>query len=343
MKILRYIALAIGCLIWIVGLSPTILPWLWKEQVVEDGYQYGDLYKLSTLSEFRDPRHQCTGYAPPVRPQSAKKVHLYIIGDSFTEKGRVGQSDFPVDEYTWVKWSDFLHIKLDTTQVNILLMESVERHFRQKFASSTITVLVPDSATFIQNGASSKFMHQLDEAFKGSHTADRLDGFLFQNDFALRIKEWKSDFNHRFFDRTASGVTLVNNDRDVVYYMDTDTPEVTSSFTPVRQTELDSMITNLNASRDFADSLGFDHVILSIIPNKVSVLSPEYGAYNNLIERVYNHPKLGVPYIDVLGDFRRMGRASYLKGDSHWTCEGQTIWLNKINALINQLVAGPAS
>lgn len=343
MKILRYIVLAACCLIWVVGLSPTILPWLWKEQIVEDGYQYGDLYKLSTLSEFRDPRQQCTGYVPPARPQSAKKVHLYIIGDSFTEKGRVGLSDFPVDEYTWVKWSDFLHIKLDTTQHNILLMESVERHFRQKFASSAITVLVPDSATFVQNGASSKFMHQLDEAFKGSHTADRLDGFLFQNDFALRIKEWKSDFNHRFFDRTASGVTLVNNDRDVVYYMDTDTPEVTSSFTPVRETELDSMITNLNASRDFADSLGFDHVILSIIPNKVSVLSPVYGVYNNLIERVYNHPKLDIPYIDVLGDFRRMGRSSYMKGDSHWTCEGQTIWLNKINALLNQLIAGPAS
>ncbi|PSL28471.1 hypothetical protein [Dyadobacter jiangsuensis] len=343
MKILRYIALAIGCLIWIVGLSPTILPWLWKEQVVEDGYQYGDLYKLSTLSAFRDPRHQCAGYVPPARPQSAKKVHLYIIGDSFTEKGRVGQNDFPVDEYTWVKWSDFLHIKLDTTQHNILLMESVERHFRQKFASSALHVLVPDSATFIQNGASTKLMHQLDEAFKGSHTADRLDGFLFQNDFTLRIKEWKSDFNQRFFDRTASGVTLVNNDRDIVYYMDTDTPEVTSSFTPVRETELDSMITNLHASRDFADSLGFDNVILSIIPNKTSVLSPDYGVYNNLIERVYNHPKLDIPYIDVLGDFRRMGRSSYMKGDSHWTCEGQTIWLNKINTLLNQLVAGPAS
>ena len=343
MKILRYIALATGCLIWIVGLSPTILPWLWKEQVVEDGYQYGDLYKLSTLSDFRDPRHQCTGYVPPVRPQSAKKVHLYIIGDSFTEEGRVAKQDFPVDEYTYVKWSNFLHIKLDTTQHNILLMESVERHFRQKFTSSAITVLVPDSATFVQNGASTKFMHQLDEAFKGSHTADRLDGFLFQNDFALRIKEWKSDFNQRFFNRTASGVTLVNNDRDIVYYMDTDTPEVTSSFTPVRQTELDSMIANLNASRDFADSLGFDNVIFTIIPNKTSVLSPDYGVYNNLIERVYNHPKLGVPYIDVLPDFRRMGRSSYMKGDSHWTCDGQTLWLNKINALINQLVAGSAS
>ncbi|MCF0073107.1 hypothetical protein LZD49_21690 [Dyadobacter sp. CY261] len=342
MKILRYIVLAIGCAVWIVGLSPSILPWLWKEQMVEDGYQYGDLYKLSTLSAFRDPRKQCTGYVPPARPQSARKVHLYIIGDSFTEAGRVGKNDFAVDSYTYVKWSNFLHIKLDTTEHNILLLESVERHFRQKFGSE-ISVLVPDSATFIVDGGSTKFMHQLDEAFKGSHTADRLDGFLFQNDLALRVKEWKSDFNLHFFNRTGSGVTLVNNDRDIVYYMDTDTPEITSAFTPTRVTEIDSMITNLNASRDFADSLGFDDVVLSIIPNKTSVLSPDYGSYNNLISKIYSHPKLGVPYIDVLPDFRRMGRSSYMKGDSHWTCEGQTLWLNKINALINQLVAGPAS
>jgi hypothetical protein len=135
----------------------------------------------------------------------------------------------------------------------------------------------------------------------------------------------------------------VNDDRDIVYYMDTDTPNITSAFTPVRATEVDSMITNLNASRDFADSLGFNNVILSIIPNKVSVLSPDYGQYNHVIEKIYNHPGLGIPYIDVLADFRRMGRSAYLKGDSHWTCEGQTLWLNKINALINRLVAEPAS
>lgn len=342
MKTLRYAVLVIAVAIWIVGLSPSILPWLWKKQIVEDGYQYGDLYKLSTLSEFREPRKQCEGYTPPSRPQSAKRVHLYIIGDSFTEKGRVTQKDFSADKYTYVHWADFLHIKLDTTEHNILLIETVERHFRQKLASE-MSVLVPDTATFVATVGPGKFVHRLDEAFSGSHTASRLDGFLFQNDLALCVKEWKSDFNHHIFGRVGSGVTLVNDERDVVYYMDTDTPEVTSAFTPVRRTELDSMITNLNASRNFVDSLGFDHVILSIIPNKVSVLNPDYGTYNNLISKIYSHPRLNMPYIDVLADFRKMGRAAYLKGDSHWTCEGQALWLNKVNALINQLVAGPAS
>lgn len=342
MKILRYIVLFVACGIWIVGLTPPILPALWKEGLVEDGYQYGDLYRLSTLSEFRDPRKQCTDYTPPARTPSTRKVHLYIIGDSFTETARVGSQNFAVDNYTYVNWAEFAHIKLDTTENNILLIESVERHFRQHLATK-IQVLVPDTATFVQKFTSGKFVHRLDDAFRGSFTADRLDGFLFQNDFALRIKEWKSDFNHRLFQRVNPSVTLVNDDRDIVYYLDTDTPEVTSSFTPVRPTELDSIMTNLEASRAFADSLGFNHVVLSIIPNKVSVISPEYGPYNRLIEKVYRHPKMTIPYIDVLDDFRHMGRSSYMKGDSHWTCEGQALWLNKINALLNKLVAQPTS
>lgn len=342
MKILKYLVLFLACGTWLVGLIPPILPALWKEGLVEDGYQYGDLYRLSTLSEFRDPRKQCTDYIPPARTPSTRKVHLYIIGDSFMETGRVRKEDFAVDNFTYVKWADFLHIKLDTTETNVLLLESVERHFRQQLATR-LRVLVPDTATFVAKFSTGKFVHRLDDAFKGSFTADRLDGFLFQNDLALRVKEWKSDLNHRFFDRVNPSVTLVNDDKDIVYYMDTDTPEITSAFTPVRPTELDSLVDNLNASRAFADSLGFNHVVLSIIPNKTSVLSPDYGAYNRLIEKVYQHPKMTMPYIDVLPDFRRMGKNSYMKGDSHWTCEGQTLWLNKFNALLIKLVAEPAS
>jgi hypothetical protein len=339
MKALRYIVLFVACATWIVGLVPTILPWLWSVNVVEDGYQYGDLYRLSTLSKFREPRQQCTSYNTPVKAKSAKKVHLYIVGDSFSEEGRVGKKDFAVDEYTRVHWSRFLHLKLDTTKTNILLIETVERHFRQVMASK-IGVIVPDTATFEVEIKPTKLVHKLDDAFNGAHTADRLDGFLFQNDLALTVKEWKADFTHHFFDRTNSGVTLVNNDQDIVYYLDTDTPSVTSAFTPVRKTELDSLMTNLEANRAFADSLGFDHVVLSIIPNKTSIIAPHYGVYNHLIEKVYQHPKLNIPYVDVLAEFRKMGRSAYLKGDSHWTCEGQAVWLNKTNALINQLVTG---
>jgi hypothetical protein len=337
MKFLKYLFLVLGCLIWAISVSPPLFRLVGSWHLIHDGYQYGDLFRLSTLSEFRDPRIQCEDYTPPAHIRTGKKVHLYVIGDSFTEKQRVGKKDFPVDNYTYVHWSDFLHIKTDTSEINILLLESVERHLRQKMVSR-VNVLIPDTATFVTTVESPKIMQQLDDALKANFTADRLDGLLFQNDVFLTLKSWKADFNQKIFHRVNTSVTMVNNDQDMVYYLDTDTPHVTSAFSEIRNTEIDTIVMNLNQSREFADSLGFEHVILSIIPNKVSVLSPDYGNYNRLIERVYGHPKLQIPYVDVLGDYRKMGRHSYQKGDSHWTCDGQYLWLNKVNALINHLV-----
>lgn len=338
MKFLKYTVLILGCIIWACGLNPTLLGLVGKYKLITDGYQYGDLYRMANLSAFKDPKKPCPAYTPPAKAQSAKKVHLYIIGDSFTEEQRVGHQDFAVDAYTRVHWSEMLHVKLDTSETNILLLESVERHFRQHL-EAPVSLILPDSATFIQKVVSSKFMNKLDDAFNGKQAQDRFEALLFQNEAFLKVKEWKADFTYHFFHRVNTSVTLVDNDRSVVSYMDTDTPHITSAFSKIQDSELDSLVLNLKRSKDSAMKIGFDFVALSIIPNKVSVIHPEYDAYNRLIERVYQHSGLPMPYIDVLADFRKMGTASYLKGDSHWTCEAQTLWLNKVNALINNFVA----
>ncbi|GGB99416.1 hypothetical protein [Dyadobacter sediminis] len=335
MKFLKYAFLVLGCLVWAAGLSPALLSEAGKLDLIKDSYRFGDLYRLSNLAQFKDPRTECTAYRTPAKTAS-QKTHLYIIGDSFTEAQRVGKKDFAVDAYTYVHWNEFLHLKTDPSETNILLLESVERHFREKM-KDTIRNLIPDHATFVSKGTPPRFMNRLDNAFKSRSTEDRLDELLFQNDVILTLKEWKSAFNYRFFSRVNKGVTLINNDENVVYYMDTDTPNMTSSFSKVNETEIDSMVQNINASQDFARNLGFDHVILSIIPNKVSVLTTETVKYNNLIKRIYTHPELKMPFIDVLTDFRKMGSNAYLKGDSHWTCEGQYLWLDKVNAFIKTI------
>jgi hypothetical protein len=336
MKFLKYAFLVLGCLIWAVGLSPTLLSEVGKLNLIKDSYRYGDLYRLSNLPQFKDPKEECTDYKPPAKSGSSQKIHLYIIGDSFTEEQRIGKKDFAVDAYTYVHWNYFLHLKTDTSETNILLLESVERHFREKM-KDTINNLIPDHATFVSKSTSERFMNRLDNAFKSKSTEDRLDELLFQNNLILTLKEWKSSFNYHFFDRVNKGITLVNNDNGVVYYMDTDTPNTTSSFSIVKETEIDSIVRNINASQDYARSLGFDHVVLAVIPNKVSVLMPEYANYNELIKRVYSHSELKVPSIDVLADFRKIGSRAYLKGDSHWTCEGQYLWLDKVNAFIQSI------
>ena len=334
MKYLRYIFLALGALVWIVGLSP----YLSRKLSRTDSYRYGDLYRLSNLSEFRDPARTCDAYKPPVK-KTSRKIHLYIVGDSFTEEQRIGEKDFLADNYTRVSWSEVLHVKPDTSSINILLIESVERHFREKFSQHPISNILTDSASFISVAGNPGFMHTLDGMFSSKATEARLDEFLFQNNFILSLKEWKANFNNHVFGRVNKEVVPVKGGTELVYYMDTDedSTATTSSFAEIEDPEIDSLVQNLNESKKLAIEMGFDKVLLSIIPNKVSVLMPEYGQYNNLIERVYTHPDLSVECLDIYSLFRQMGAAAYLKGDSHWTCQGQYLWLNKVNNTINKI------
>jgi hypothetical protein len=336
MKLIKYMFLFLFSLVWLVGLSPSLYAKLGEWNLIKDGYQFGDLYRLSNLPQFKDPVKVCPKQIHAGKTKGAKKIHLYIIGDSFTEKERVDKEDFAVDQYQYVHWDHVLHLKPDTSAINILLLESVERHFREKMVAP-IHNLIPDSATYVSKGTELSFMNKLDNAFASDPTEGRLDVAFFQNDLMLKLKEMKAAFTYNFFHRADKKVTLVNNDRDIVYYMDTDTPKSTSSFTDLEETEVDSIIINLNKSKEIAGKLGFDHVILSVIPNKVSVLMPEYGRYNNLISRVYAQPSLNIPYIDVLPEYRKLKEKAYLKGDSHWTCQAQDIWLDKTNAMIKKM------
>ncbi|GAB3181836.1 hypothetical protein GCM10027291_51860 [Telluribacter humicola] len=312
-----------------------------KVEILPDDYRYGDLYRLSNLPQFRDDRQSCQEYTPPTKP-SGKKIHLYLIGDSFTEAQRVGAQDFPVDQYQYVHWENVLHIKLDTTATNILLLESVERHFREHLATASITNLVPDSATYQADPHAPRIMAEVDNLFSSSLTEDRLELLLFQYDPILAFKELKASFNYRFFDRANDKVTVSEDGNHVVYYLDTDTTSITSSYAHIRNSQVDTLVQNITENTRRFKEMGFDHVVLSIIPNKSSVLIPYFYNYNQLIERIYNHPALPIPYVDVLEDFRKIKDQSYLIGDSHWTCQGQYLWLDKVNNLILELANNPS-
>ncbi|GAB2772662.1 hypothetical protein GCM10027275_14480 [Rhabdobacter roseus] len=334
MKYLRYLFLFLFSVIWLAGCNRVIMQKLGQWRILPDEYLYGDLYRLSNLPYFKDLRSDCEAYTPPQVPPGSKKIHLYIIGDSFTEAQRVGADDFPVDRYQYVHWSDYLHLRLDTTARNILLLESVERHFRQILAQP-VTSLVPDTATFVvPPPGDPRLMPKIDNAFSALQTEDRLESLLFKYSPILALKEWKAAFTYAFFRRTSDKVTISEDGQDIVYYLDTDTTLINSSFKTLLDSEVDLLVENLQVSVDLFRKMGFDQVLLSIIPNKTSVLMPTYGRYNGLIERVYAHPRLPVPYVDVLHDFRQLGQQSYLRGDSHWTCPAQYLWLDKVNALI---------
>ncbi len=350
MKFIKYLFLFLAISIWLAGLNEHVFKYFGSLHLFRDGYQFGDLYRLSNLPQFKDPAKDCPEYQPALEKPGNKKTNLFILGDSFTEPGRISKENFATDSYQYIRWSETAQLKLDTSANNILLIECVERHVREKFVApvSNLKEGVTTQQTQTENLS---FMQKLDKAFSSKTKEDRLDMLLFQNNVILAIKEWKAAFNYFFFDRVRDEVTLVNNGRDIVFYMDTDTIQnnrdpktgavvlkTTSSFTPLLDHEVDSIASNVKKSGILARKMGFDHVILSIIPNKVSVVMPAYGSYNNLIERVYADTSMTLPVIDVLPEFKSMGRSSYLLGDSHWTCAGQNIWLNKVNATIGQLL-----
>ena len=338
MKIVRILVLLIVGFIWVAGCSTPVINALYRTELIPDDYRYGDLYRLSNLKVFKDPRSECPPYSF-TKPKNSKKVALYIIGDSFTEAQRIDSSDFAADKYQYAHWGTLLHLKLDTNYTNIVLMESVERTVREHFAVPIANVL-PDTATFVTLPEETHLMSRLDYLFASSPTEDRLTTLLFQFDPILKFKEWKSWLNYHFFSRTDPKVTVSADGNTISYHVDTDTTLIYSSFIPIRNSEIDSLVGIINRSERFLKGIGFDQVWLSIIPNKASVLMPDYGVYNELIDRIGRHPALAPPYIDILPEFRSMQENPYLKGDSHWSCAGQRVWLDQVNEKVLKAV-GP--
>jgi hypothetical protein len=337
MRITKITFLAVFVFIWLAALNNDLFKLASKLDFVRDGYQYGDLYRLTNLPQFKDPKKACSDYQAPAVPGNNKKINLFIVGDSFTEPGRISKENFPVSTFHYLHQGEILHLKADTNAFNILIIECVERHFRGNFAGGFKNVR-PDSATFISKLSNPTFMQDLDMAFAAKSKEDRLEMLLFQNNLILTIKEWKAAFNQKVFGRVSDIAKLVNDDTEIVYYMDVDTPAKTSSFTLLSNGEIDTLVNNMMDARKLAMRAGIDEIILSIVPNKISVVMPEYAVYNKLIERMYAHPDLKIPVIDVLSDFQLMKSRAYLNGDSHWTCEAQQIWLQKANNAIQNIV-----
>lgn len=342
MKIVRYSVLLLVGLVWIAGCSSDILSFLYTTQAIPDDYRYGDLYRLSNLEKFKDPKSTCSPFPITKSTTRQKKIALYIIGDSFTEPQRIGAEDFDVDYYHYVHWGTTLHLKLDSSYTNIVLLESVERNVREHFGTP-ISLITPDSATFVTIPQDTRLVSQVDHLFASAPVEDRLTTILFQFDPILALKEVKSWINYNLFDRTDPKVTVAADGATIVYVEDTDTSYTKSSFSVIEKQELDTIVGVMKQNESYLRSLGFDQVWLSIIPNKASILMPDYGKYNHLIERIYQHPQRSGEAIDVYQDFANMKEAAYLRGDSHWSCAGQHLWLGKVNRLLRQNTIPQAS
>ncbi len=330
-----YIILLLAIVLYAGGCSREVLHYFYQTGVAADDYRYGDLYRLSNLPQFKEEQTPCASALPantPVLPNT----RLYLIGDSFTEPERLTARDFPVPYYLRTKWENHNRIELDTAKRNILLIETVERHFRDHFSQPiTSLAVVADTNQKVpdpQLTPGERIREIVGLIQPSAVVEERLETLLFGHSWALWWKEQKAAFNLNVFGRVNPKVTLSRDQQHLFVGLDTDTTTgKTALFTPLPDRELTTLVDSLNAAYDRYRALGFTEVYLSIIPNKTTLLDPQLGRYNHLIERVQHHPNLRMPIVDVYSVYRKAGEPLYALSDSHWNCRGRALWLQTVN------------
>ncbi len=268
------------------------------------------------------------------RSSDTASTHLYIIGDSFSEEQRINQADFRVSHYQRIKWDFPQRAQLDPTKRNVLLLETVERHFQDHF-TRPVTELVVEKDTSKTAIPQSSWRQQLSDELHRSDMEERLETVLFSHDWAFRFKELKAKLTLAWFDRASTGVSLSRDHQQIFLHSDTDTSKALSSFSRLTDQQVKTLVDSVNSVADRYRRLGFDEVYLSIIPNKASILEPNRGTYNHLIERVQQSADLRVPTINVYQVFKKAPQSPYLKSDTHWNCKGRSIWLNLVREKVN--------
>jgi len=331
-RFIRYTLIAFAVVLWLGGLSSTVSHWLYETGVIVDDYRYGDLYRLSNLPQFKDKQPECP---PSDRDSDTARTHLYIIGDSFSEPQRVNQQDFRISHFQRVQWDHLQAAQLDPTRRNVLVLESVERHFREHFARP-VNELVVQQDTNQAAKPKLSWRRQIGDDIHLSDIEERLESALFSHDLFFWFKELKASLTYRLFDRASPAVSLSTDHEHVLLNMDTDTTKrLNSSFSPLTDQEVATLVDSVNSVAERYKRLGFDEVYLSIIPNKTTILDPERGQYNRLIERIQQHPALRVGVIDTYSVYRQAKQPVYLIGDSHWNCTGRALWLNQVRQKIS--------
>ncbi|HEY2583192.1 MAG TPA: hypothetical protein VGI43_15375 [Mucilaginibacter sp.] len=339
-KVIGYIILGICILIYFVSSSQklTFKLNLLKEQSNSfwgsDKHRYGDLFGLTYLSSFK---RRSTGSFKLPDCSVQKKIDLYEICDSYmflffnSAKYYCG-----VEKLTQIKTNEqeTLAAKLDTSKINVLLLEFSERNVR---------VLLEDSdymkniiSENYSNNSKSKLKEKIKDAYHFLFNKDintNLEYHICDYAVFTPIKEFKANLNYKLFNTIDKDVKLSKSGNQLFYAPTIDSSKISSSFQHVTDSEIKVIVASLNKIYLKAKKLGFNKIYLSIIPNPVSILEPDYNKlkYNYLITRIQNSQELLVPYVDAFSLLNAAKKDAYSPSDTHWTWHGAYIWLDKFN------------
>lgn len=346
-KIFSYIVLVVFTMIYIVSSNDYLMKKLaqYRYEVNSiwgaDKYRYGDLYGFSFLPQYKIPAVKKV-IKGPVQPEK-KTIDFYNMCDSYIWGFTPLDSLlYGVKKYQKTRWKygDNIIATLDTSNVNFLLIEVTERQIRSVL-SDTLYVFTkirsPEEAAADKFSEHESIIQKAERYLFNPQIDQNLEFNLFDYSFFTPVKELKASLNQRVFGRVDPEIKISRDEEFLFYAPTVDSGVNTSSFEDIDENEIRKIVTNLNSIRQHYLNMGFDHVYLSMIPNPVSVIEPEYSNYNMLIKQIQNNKDLQVPYFDIFDEIKKNPKKYYYKTDSHWNYDGFELWLNLLNKELEKI------
>lgn len=347
-NVLSYIVLVVCIIIYAVSLSEPLTKKIADYKynthsiIGSDKYRYGDLFGMSYYPGFQIPLSNKATYAMDKCDTSTISVDLYALCDSYVWSVLPSDTFYcNVDkwQYATLNKLNYLQVQLDTTKANILLIEFAERNIllmlQQNFSYLTNFITINNKATLvapIPETANSNFIFN-----KNINT--NLEFNVFETSFFTPVKKMKAALNYSLFEIQDTNVAIGPDKKYLLYKPTVNPSSSQSSFMPVSDIEIDTMVNRLNAIYFHYKQMGFKEVYFSMIPNPVTILYPNFNGYqyNQLIPRIQDHAALKIPIIDIYSDFKNAPFPIYQKSDSHWNMDGAFIWLNKLNNILRRI------
>ncbi len=341
-KIVSYILITAGIAALAASTSTRFMQWVSDKRNEQEAWWgvhknvEGDLVGMSYLHRvdtFCTPRDYA--FTKPEYP--LHKADLYVWGDSYTWKipdtGYAGIRNY---KYGW-RYRDNLFYRLDSSQVNILIIELTERYVRPYFSGTDIYNYVKkDGASAFQYMPYKKVyagfsVPSVQELFN-PYINQNLEYNLFNYNFINPVRQMKASLNYYWFHRASGDVVIGNSGAQLFLKETVEGERVENSYYPLQEGELQNLVHNINAIYDHYKAEGFDEVYISMIPNPATILQPE--GYDQLIPLIENDTGLHAKIISVYSEFKQADKRIFRPGDTHWNNNGLQIWLAKVNKML---------
>jgi hypothetical protein len=300
----------------------------------EDFYKYGDVYALTSLPEFKQ---KLVGTGTHRLKNIDSNCALDVVGDSYTQPGRWRGDCLNGASYTHTHISHgVLPIPADGSKLNILIVEVIERNFLKSCRADFTRFGNTNSEPLSVVNKVANTLAYFDGYFNKSIINSRLEYFAGHNRRSRSVKEIKAQLQWYLLGESYGGLRR-SIKYDYLYLAETvDSLATGSCYKQVSLADKLLINTAVHQLGKSAAALGYDKVILSVIPEKARIYPAYPEMQNDLFGYLTTLGSAGVALLEVNASIDSAAKKEemYWKSDTHWKPAATNIWLKKLDQLL---------